>query len=48
MDLGTIRCNSTSEMVLVVAGLVREGLTFTCRPDAIAGGLWLIVLTGGY
>ena len=47
MDIGTIRCGTTNEMVLVVAGLVREGVTFECRPE-VTTGVWVITLTGGY
>ena len=41
----TIRCDTIDEMTEVVAGLVRQGLTFESRPQ---GSGWLITLTGGY
>ena len=36
----------TKEVAPIVAGLVREGVTFTVYPTSV--GLWCIELTGGY
>ena len=47
MDIGTIKCQTTLEMVTVVCGLVREGVTFKCYAEALTG-IWTITLTGGY
>jgi len=47
MNIGTIKCQTTLEMVTVVCGLVREGVTFKCYAEAITG-IWTITLTGGY
>lgn len=41
----TIECDTTDDLTAIVAGLVREGLTFECRK---ARGLWIVTLTGGY
>lgn len=46
-DLGTIKCMTTLEMVTVVAGLVREGVTFKAYAE-FGTGVWTITLTGGY
>jgi hypothetical protein len=35
------------EMIQVVAGLVREGVTFKCHSE-FGTGVWVITLTGGY
>lgn len=40
-----IECNTTSELIEIVAGLVAKGLTFKAEP--MDGG-WKITLTGGY
>jgi hypothetical protein len=40
-----IRAQSTEQMVKVVSGLVREGLTFDVTETAYG---WQIKLTGGY
>jgi hypothetical protein len=37
----------TSDLAAIVAGLVREGVTFTVSPMN-AEGYWSISLTGGY
>lgn len=42
----TIRAISTEQMVEIVAGLVKNGLTFEATPAP--HGEWNIKLTGGY
>lgn len=42
----TIKANGIKDMVLIVAGLVREGLTFEATEGA--DEVWTIKLTGGY
>ena len=41
----TIQTEIIQEMVEIVSGLVREGLTFS---TAKKGGVWIITLLGGY
>ena len=45
MSLGTITCDR-EDLSFVIAGLVREGVTFDARKGS--GGMWFIELTGGY
>lgn len=42
----TIECHSREEFTAVIAGLVREGLTF--RATATSDHTYIIELTGGY
>jgi hypothetical protein len=42
----TITCHSRAEFTGVIAGLVREGLTF--RAEAFSDGTYFITLTGGF
>ena len=44
----TIERIETARLAEVVAGLVKEGLTFTAIPNPAAFGLWTITLTGGF
>ncbi len=45
-SLGTILCGR-DDIAFIVAGLVREGVTFeVCRASFM--GMWEITLTGGY
>lgn len=44
----TIEHIETSELAAIVAGLVREGVTFEARPSVTRAGCWRIVLTGGF
>ena len=46
MELGKILCDR-DDLAFIIAGLVREGVTFEARK---AGGMgqWTITLTGGY
>lgn len=46
MTLGHINCVSTSELGDVLAGLVRNGLTFNVTKNN--DGSWNVELTGGY
>ncbi len=45
----TMRINAipTESLATIVAGLVREGVTFDVSPSSL-DGLWNIVLTGGF
>ena len=43
----TITAQSIEEFTVIIAGLVREGLTFEARTDAV-NGLFEITLTGGF
>lgn len=44
----TITTYDTDEMVAIAAGLVKEGLTFTCRRSPSDANAWVFTLTGGY
>lgn len=46
MELGKIRTENTERMTAIVAGLVREGVTFEVTDTG--AGTWLITLTGGF
>ena len=45
MSLGKIICER-DDVAFIVAGLVREGLTFEVRRGGM--GTWVIELTGGF
>ena len=45
---GHIRHIPTEKLAAIVAGLVREGVTFNVTPENDAGTSWDIELTGGY
>ena len=39
----------TDQLATIIAGLVKQGLTFDCRPDWTTSGChWTITLTGGF
>ena len=42
-----IYCDDTRDLIEIIAGLVREGLTFEAHMVS-RGGDWKIVLTGGF
>lgn len=44
----TIKNIATAQLAEIIAGLVKEGLTFECQPDSRCAGTWIITLTGGY
>lgn len=37
-----------SDLAKIVAGLVREGVTFECKPHKDVRGWWTITLLGGF
>lgn len=45
----TIENIETKDLAAIVAGLVKQGLTFKCQPmEGHYGGGWKITLTGGF
>lgn len=38
----------TAALAAIVAGLVREGVTFEVSPWGMEDGLWCVTLLGGY
>lgn len=44
---GEIYGVTTAELPALVAGLIREGVTFRVRPASSGLGDWVIELTGG-
>lgn len=44
----TIKRVPTSKLAEIVAGLVKQGLTFEVNPHGIYDDEWVIILTGGY
>lgn len=48
MTAGHIRHVPAAQIPVIVAGLVREGVTFNVTPENDAGTHYNIELTGGY
>lgn len=45
----TIKNIPIEDLAEIIAGLVKQGVTFTARPlDSFQGGGWIIELTGGF
>lgn len=44
----TIRHIRLIDLAEIIAGLVKQGVTFECRPDSPCQGTWQIELTGGF
>jgi len=44
----TIRNVHTDQLVKIIAGLVREGLTFRVDHNAPGSDYWTVVLLGGF